>query len=123
MFDLVISDGLCLIGDEFLKCNVGIKDEKICYVGREAIKGEEKINAEGCLVLPGFLNGHTHSAMTVFRGYAEGLPLSNWLEKIWKLEAKLDEKIVYIGAKFACVEMLKNGVTCFVDMYIHMDSV
>ncbi|MEM0215180.1 MAG: amidohydrolase [Archaeoglobaceae archaeon] len=123
MFDLVIKNGLCLINGNFLRYNIGVEGNRIGYVGKEDIKGEEKINAEGCFVLPGLFNAHTHSAMTLLRGYAEGLPLKDWLEKVWEMEAKLDEKAVYLGAELACVEMLKSGITCFADMYIHMDGV
>ncbi|MFN3384649.1 MAG: amidohydrolase, partial [Archaeoglobaceae archaeon] len=123
MFDLVIKDGLCFINGEFIDCNVGIEDNRIASVSKEKLKGEKEINAKNCLVLPGFFNAHTHSAMTLLRGYAEALPLREWLEKVWKIEAKLDETSVYWGAMIACVEMLKHGYTCFADMYIHMDSV
>ncbi|HEY3276446.1 MAG TPA: amidohydrolase, partial [Syntrophorhabdaceae bacterium] len=68
--------------------------------------------------LPSFINGHTHSAMTLFRGFAEDMPLKAWLEeKIWPLESKLTEEDVYWGARLACLEMIKNGVTVFNDMY------
>ncbi|MCS7130648.1 MAG: amidohydrolase [Archaeoglobaceae archaeon] len=123
MFEIAIKNGLCLVKDRFLRFNIGIEGNKITYVGKEDIRGEENINATGCFVLPGFFNAHTHSAMTLLRGYAEGLPLKEWLEKIWEKEAKLDERAVYLGAKLACVEMLKSGITCFADMYIHMDSI
>ncbi len=123
MFELAIEKGLCLINGEFLKCNIGIEAKKIAYVGKDDLKAEEKINAKGCLVIPGFFNAHTHSAMTLLRGYAEGLTLIEWLNKVWQVEAKLGEKEIYVGAKLACVEMLKNGITGFADMYIHMDGV
>lgn len=123
MLKLLIEDGLCLVGNRFLRCNVGIEGKKIAYVGKENLMAEQRINAKGCLVLPGLFNAHTHSAMTLLRGYAEGLPLKDWLEKVWKIEALLDENAVYIGAKLACIEMLKSGITCFADMYIHMDCV
>ncbi|MDK2796232.1 MAG: 5-methylthioadenosine/S-adenosylhomocysteine deaminase [Archaeoglobaceae archaeon] len=123
MLELLIEGGLCLIGDRFIKCNVGIEGKRIAYVGKEDFRAEQKINAKGCLVIPGLFNAHTHSAMTLLRGYAEGLPLKDWLEKVWKIESLLDEKAVYVGAKLACIEMLKSGITCFADMYIHMDGV
>ncbi|MEM4472453.1 MAG: amidohydrolase [Archaeoglobaceae archaeon] len=123
MFDLVVEGGICLINGKFLECNIGIEGNKIAFVGKEKVIGEEKINAKGCLILPGFFNAHTHSAMTILRGYVEGIPLKDWLNKVWKIEARFDENIVYWGAMLACVEMLKNGITCFADMYIHMDSV
>lgn len=123
MFDLVLEGGTCFIEGKFLECNIGIEGKRIAFVGKEKVLGEERINARGCLILPGFFNAHTHSAMTILRGYAEGLPLNDWLNKVWRIEAKLDENAVYWGAMLACVEMLKNGITCFADMYIHMDSV
>ncbi|MCS7119310.1 MAG: amidohydrolase [Archaeoglobaceae archaeon] len=123
MFDLVVKNGLCLVDDRFLDCNIGIEGNKIAYIGKNKVKGEEEINARDCLVLPGFFNAHTHSAMTLLRGYAEALPLNQWLDKVWKIEAMLDESSIYWGSMLACIEMLRNGVTCFADMYIHMDSV
>lgn len=73
--------------------------------------------------LPSFINGHTHAAMTLFRGYADDMPLKNWLEeKIWPLEAKLTPEDVYWGAKLACLEMIKNGITVFNDMYWHWEA-
>ncbi len=69
-------------------------------------------------MVPGLLNGHTHAAMTLLRGFADDMPLKSWLEeKIWPLEAKLTEEDVYWGAKLACLEMIKTGTTTFVDMY------
>jgi 5-methylthioadenosine/S-adenosylhomocysteine deaminase len=81
-------------------------------------KADKIINGKSKAAMPSFINGHTHAAMTLFRGYADDMPLKNWLEgKIWPLEAKLTEEDVYWGAKLACLEMIKNGVTTFNDMY------
>jgi 5-methylthioadenosine/S-adenosylhomocysteine deaminase len=81
-------------------------------------KADKVINGENKAALPSFINGHTHAAMTLFRGYADDMPLKHWLEsKIWPLEEKLTEEDVYWGAKLACLEMIKNGVTAFNDMY------
>jgi len=58
--------------------------------------------------------------MTLFRGYADDLPLKVWLEeRIWPIEAKLTEEDVYWGTRLACLEMIKNGITVFNDMYWH----
>jgi 5-methylthioadenosine/S-adenosylhomocysteine deaminase len=71
-------------------------------------------------LLPSFVNGHTHAAMTLLRGYAEDMELQTWLENyIWPLEGQLDEEDVYIGSKLACLEMIKTGTTFFNDMYWH----
>jgi 5-methylthioadenosine/S-adenosylhomocysteine deaminase len=83
-------------------------------------KADRIINGKNKAALPSFINGHTHAAMTLFRGYADDMPLKTWLEeKIWPLEAKLSEEDVYWGSKLACLEMIKNGVTVFNDMYWH----
>lgn len=78
------------------------------------------IDATGKAVIPGLLNTHTHAAMTLHRGYGDDLPLMTWLEDyIWPVEAQMTEHDVYIGAKLACLEMIKTGTTCFLDMYMH----
>jgi 5-methylthioadenosine/S-adenosylhomocysteine deaminase len=86
-------------------------------------KADKVINGKNKAALPSLINGHTHAAMTLFRGYADDMPLKNWLEeKIWPLEAKLTEEDVYWGAKLACLEMIKNGITVFNDMYWHWEA-
>jgi 5-methylthioadenosine/S-adenosylhomocysteine deaminase len=84
---------------------------------------DKVINGKNKAALPSLINGHTHAAMTLFRGYADDMQLKNWLEeKIWPLEAKLSEEDVYWGAKLACLEMIKNGITVFNDMYWHWEA-
>ncbi len=86
-------------------------------------QADRVINGRDKVALPAFINGHTHAAMTLFRGFADDMPLKQWLEeKIWVLEAKLTEEDVYWGTKLACLEMIKNGVTVFNDMYWHFEA-
>ena len=74
-------------------------------------------------ILPSFINSHTHAAMTLLRGYADDLDLHTWLTQyIWPFEHKLTFDDVYIGAKLACLEMIKTGTTFFCDMYWHMPA-
>ncbi|MDD1657745.1 MAG: amidohydrolase family protein [Methanomicrobiales archaeon] len=81
------------------------------------------IDARRCLVLPGLVNTHTHAAMTLLRGYADDMPLPQWLtEKIWPLEARLTGEDVYRGTRLACLEMIRSGTTAFNDMYFHMED-
>jgi len=70
-------------------------------------------------IVPGFINAHTHVAMTLFRGIADDLPLMDWLENhIWPLEKKwVNEAFVRDGTDLAIAEMLRGGTTCFNDMY------
>lgn len=81
------------------------------------------IDGRNKAALPSLINGHTHAAMTLFRGFADDMPLKAWLEeKIWVLEAKLTPDDVYWGARLACLEMIKNGITVFNDMYWHWEA-
>ena len=83
-----------------------------------AAAGDEVIDAAGMALVPGFVNGHTHAAMTLFRGYADDLPLMEWLEgHIWPAEARLEAEDVYWGARLACAEMIRTGTVRFWDMY------
>jgi 5-methylthioadenosine/S-adenosylhomocysteine deaminase len=79
---------------------------------------DEVVDAGGAPLVPGLVNGHTHAAMTLFRGYGDDLPLMQWLrEKIWPLEAKLEPEDVYWGTRLACLEMIHSGTVRFWDMY------
>jgi len=88
--------------------------------GVEPRPGDETIDAAGSPLVAPLLNGHTHAAMTLFRGYGGDLPLMRWLrEAIWPVEARLEPEDVYWGARLACLEMTRNGVADFWDMYWH----
>lgn len=82
--------------------------------------GDETIDAAGAPLIPPLVNGHTHAAMTLFRGYGGDLPLMRWLrEVVWPIEAKLEPEDVYWGVRLACTEMIRTGTTRFWDMYWH----
>jgi len=71
------------------------------------------------LLMPGFVNLHTHAAMTLLRGYADDMALMRWLqERIWPAESRhVSTDFVRDGTLLACWEMLRGGITCFNDMY------
>ncbi len=100
-----------------------IEEDKIVDVGprRELApkyRGYEVLDASTCTVIPGLVNAHTHAAMTLLRGYADDLPLKQWLEqKIWPLEACMDGRSIYVGALLACIESALMGVTTINTMY------
>ncbi len=82
-----------------------------------------KLDAAGGLLVPGLINGHTHAAMTLFRGYGDDLPLMRWLEeKIWPVERRLEPDDVYWGTRLACLEMVRTGTVRFWDMYWHPEA-
>ena len=88
--------------------------------GVEPQPGDERVDAAGAILVPPLINGHTHAAMTLFRGYGDDLPLMRWLqEKIWPVERRLELDDVYWGTRLACLEMIRNGTTRFWDMYWH----
>jgi len=106
---------------------VGIRcaDGAIAAIGPGVVAepGDEVLDAGGAHLVPPLVNGHTHAAMTLFRGSGGDLPLMPWLEeKIWPIEAKLSAEDVYWGARLACAEMLRSGTTRFWDMYWHPEA-
>ncbi len=97
-------------------------DGRIAALGPEvsAEPGDETLDAAGAHLAPPFVNGHTHAAMTLFRGWGGDLPLMRWLEeKVWPVEARLEDEDVYWGTRLACLEMVRTGTTRFWDMYWH----
>ncbi len=86
-------------------------------------KTDKIIDAEGMLLMPGFVNCHTHVGMSLFRNYGPETDLMTWLnDYIWPLEEKLTGNEVYVASKLSFVEMVKNGITCFNDMYFFLDD-
>jgi len=84
--------------------------------------GVREVRVEGA-ILPGFVNTHCHSPMTLFRGTGENLPLIRWLEDVlWPREAHLEPDDVFWGMTLAAVELLGFGVTTSCEMYFHEDA-
>ncbi len=80
---------------------------------------EVEVTLKDQLVIPGLINTHTHSPMSLMRGLADDLPLMDWLNNhIWPTEQKhVSAEFVYDGSLLACAEMIRSGTTCFNDMY------
>lgn len=86
----------------------------------EIPEGAQVVDGSGLLLIPPLVNGHTHAAMTLFRGRGDDLPLMRWLkEVIWPVEERLEPDDVYWGTRLACLEMARNGVSDFWDTYWH----
>jgi 5-methylthioadenosine/S-adenosylhomocysteine deaminase len=103
---------------------VVVEDENIGEVGRtHELKrkygiGYEKIDATGKIVIPGLINTHQHAAMSLLRGYADDLPLQDWLEKwIWPIESQMTSHDIYAGALLTAIESIMGGTTTVNTMY------
>lgn len=105
---------------------VVVKDEKIESIGEAYPEGtyDRVITGENKLLCPGFYNCHTHTPMTIFRGYAENLPLSRWLhEKIFPAEDRLYPEAVSVASTLSMAEMMRNGTVSFSDMYFFCEDI
>lgn len=112
---LIENGFLCIRGDAISAVSRGDPQE---------IRAAKTIDAKGGLLLPGLINGHTHAAMTLFRGLADDLPLMDWLNHyIFPVESRMDREFVRTGALLACAEMILSGTTTFCDMYLFEEAV
>jgi len=134
--DLVITGGTVVTMDANRRIlengYVVVKGDTIVAVGEGLphmpngpILTKQSIDAKGALILPGFINGHTHVPMTLFRGLCDDVTLDDWLHKcIFPAEAKsVTEDFVRWGTRLAAAEQIRSGVTTFVDMYYFEDAV
>jgi 5-methylthioadenosine/S-adenosylhomocysteine deaminase len=100
--------------------NIYIENNIISEISHQKVEAEHVLEGKNKAAVPGFINTHTHSAMTLLRSYADDFTLQKWLTtKIWPVEANLTKDDIYWGTKLACLEMIKSGTTCFNDMYYH----
>lgn len=128
--DLLIHSGTILTMQQGKIINQGaiaIENGTIIDVGktRELKKkygrGYEKINAKNKIVMPGLINTHQHAAMSLLRGYADDLPLQEWLEKwIWPIEKNMSAHDIYVGALLTAAESIMSGTTTINTMYHYM---
>ncbi|MHB1909496.1 MAG: amidohydrolase family protein [Nitrososphaerales archaeon] len=111
------ADGIAII-DGVIQCIANTADLR-----RQFGKFDEEIDATNCLVVPGFVNNHSHVAMSLLRGLAEDLPLLDWLKnRIWPLEAKLKPWHIEVGALLGSAEALLSGTTTITSIYFYDPS-
>jgi 5-methylthioadenosine/S-adenosylhomocysteine deaminase len=114
--DKIIHDGAIVIENGTI-IDVGKSEEILQKYG----SGYEKINAKGRVVVPGLVNTHQHAAMSLLRGYADDLPLQEWLEKwIWPIEGLMTAEDIYVGSLLTAVESIMGGTTTVNTMYHYM---
>ena len=108
---------------------LAIKDGLILEIGQSAdiegrCQGGQRLDLRQSLIMPGLINAHTHAPMTILRGFADDLPLMQWLnDHIFPVEKRLSPEIVKIGALLGCAEMIRTGSTAFADTYLLERSV
>ena len=105
---------------------VAVEGSKITYVGQTRPQGEfaEEIDGKGDVLMPGFVNAHTHVPMTAMRGYGDGNNLQDWLHNyIFPVEARWDDRAIRCCTDLGLAEMIASGVTCIADMYGHSPAI
>lgn len=113
-------------GMDIREDEVWVDGNRIYYMGpqkAEMPEFEREIDLKGDLLMPGFKNAHTHSAMTFLRSMADDMPLQTWLtEQVFPKEAMLTPDMVYIMTKLAIMEYVSSGITASFDMYFKNDA-
>src|ERR1700722_16702618 len=92
---------------------------------KDQIEAKHYVDLQDHILMPGLVNAHTHSPMTLFRGLADDLALMDWLNNhIWPAEKHwLGEEFVKDGTELAILEMLRSGTTCFNENYFFADTI
>ena len=118
-------------GADVLEGEIHIDGERVSFAGtneeagkiKDNIVWDREIDACGNIVMPGFKDAHTHSAMTFLRSYADDLPLQEWLyNRVFPMEAKLTEEDVLWCSRLAILEYLTSGITANFDMYMKNEA-
>lgn len=113
-----------IIEDGFIKIENGV----ISDIGKGSVDDTHAdlidLKGKNLLAIPGMINSHTHSGMASLKGTGDDLTFENWLFKtIIPLEEKLDDEMIYLSTMISQMEMARNGITTFVDMYMMLDSI
>ncbi|MGQ9925482.1 MAG: amidohydrolase family protein [Chloroflexaceae bacterium] len=131
MYDIIIRDA------DILQCDgdapvllprhsIAVSEGYILRIAPHVINepARETITARGMLAIPGLINGHAHSAMSLFRGVVEDVPIEAWFnDHIWPMETNLTAEDVYWGALLGIAEMIEAGITCVADHYFSIDAI
>lgn len=119
-----VFEGEVWVTNEKIACVAEKKELEELKDSFPKIAWDVQIDCKGNLLMPGFKNAHTHSAMTFLRSYADDVPLQTWLqEKVFPMEAKLTGEDIYHLTKLAILEYLTSGITTIFDMYLTPDTI
>lgn len=95
----------------------GGRIERILPAGSMDCEASQTMDCAGMTAVPGFINMHTHAAMSMMRGIREDVVFQDWLSRIWEIEAGIDHDYIYWASKVAALEMIRTGTTTFNDQY------
>lgn len=131
--DLLLVGGIVVTMDTnfeiFPDGAVAVQGQKLVAIGptaeiAENYEGRETVNCKGQVIIPGLVNAHTHIPMTLFRGLKDDLRLDVWLGYLMPLEREfVSPDFVRLGARLACAEMIRSGITSFADMYYFEEDI
>ncbi|MEP5763273.1 MAG: amidohydrolase family protein [Halieaceae bacterium] len=115
----LISDGAVVVENGVIVAVGAWAEIEASYRAPETLPGA------GRILMPGLINGHTHTSMTLFRGMVDDLDLMTWLNQyVFPMEGRfVDPEFVRIGTELACWEMIQGGTTSFVDMYFYPEVI
>ena len=114
-------EGYRYLADAYLSIDGSVID----YIGTEPPKAayDREKDMTGKMLVPGLINCHGHTAMTLLRGVGSDLPLQEWLfEKMMPIEDQFTKEDIRIGNRLALLEMISTGTTSYSDMYFHTDT-
>jgi 5-methylthioadenosine/S-adenosylhomocysteine deaminase len=100
-----------------------VEDGEISKVGTFSDRADDTLDADGCIVMPGLINCHTHVSMTLMRSVADDLGLEQFLERTFAIDARRTPKDIGIGTTLGCMEMARSGTTCLLDLYYSQDVI
>ena len=134
MQDLLIKNGIVFV---YQKDDITLEEKDLLIQNGKIVKIEKNIektevltenlkiiDATNHIIMPGLINTHAHIPMSIFRETTEGCKLYEWLqEKIWPVEAKLNEEDIYWASMLSYVEMIATGTTCVNDHYFMTESI
>jgi len=108
---------------DVVHANILVDGNKISYIGNEEPAHEDEIDANGKIIMPGFINTHTHVGMSGFKGLLDDIVLSEFLDKTSKLDSQRTEEGIYNSSLLGMNEMMNSGITSFVDLYYSEDVI
>jgi len=125
--ELLLENALVLLDTwpyRFERRNILIDGQFISKVSKNKLKAQEKLDCTNKVVLPAFINSHTHSPMSILRGSGEDSTLNTWLKlHIWPLEKKLTDEDIYWGTLLSIIQMFENGIATFNEHYFNINSI